>query len=194
MIRLQLLTEPVEVRWPADREHWVRLKRLDSMDLNEARQRALKVLRTAGDFYEAMAPFGLDTADSEGNRLNPKDEGQMFRVGALVEHVEVCLKAVEAWGGFDGETPPIDRRSLATVLKDDAYAAWLVGEVTKAARILISEKKGSAPSPNGPAVGAKTGSTPSSAETASGSGSPALKAAAPRARSSSPASSANGPA
>lgn len=156
MIRLSLLTEPVDIDlsgiYPGVK---VRLKRLTAMDWEEARGKAATVLKSAESGLEALADYGLNATDANGVRLSAVDLGQMTWAGFLVGCVELCLLGLISWEGVEvdeGVPAPITRETLSILLQDRALCQRLLNELTDAARILISEGKDLAGSQDGSSV------------------------------------------
>lgn len=153
MIVLSLLKGPVECDlgdlYPGLK---VTLRRLTSPELAEARDAALTVLRQARNGLEALSPYGLDGEDVNGQRLNPLDEAQMIRAGALVGAVEIAVRGLIGWEGVSlqgGEVAPINRETLSILLLDDALSRRLLKELEAASRVLVTEGNASGPSPAG---------------------------------------------
>jgi hypothetical protein len=156
---------------------WIRLRRLNSVELDEARRAAIQVVAKVGQSVSALADYGLDGEDTNGVRISVSDVGQMSRVGRLIETVEVAMKAVIEWGGFslvkDGPPAPVDRQTLAVLLLDDGFERRLTGDIELAARILVAEGNVSGSSPSGFSPLAQTASAPNTAATAQSSDRPA---------------------
>ncbi len=146
MIRLSRLTDPVEVdlskHYPGFK---VTLKRLTAMDWQAATSTSSAALNAAKNGLAALADYGLDRPDANGVRLSPLDLEQMTRAGYLVGCVELCMLGILNWEGVeleDGAPAPINRETLSILLQDFALSRALLDELTKAARILISEGEG----------------------------------------------------
>lgn len=147
------MTEPVEVDlsslYPGVK---VRLKRLTTMDQEQAWSVARSILAEAEKGLSALTAYGLDGSDANGVRLSPFSLEQMTGVGYLVGCVEVCLIGILSWEGVtidDGSPAPISRETLSLLLQDNALCRRLMEELTQAARILIVEGKDLAGSQDG---------------------------------------------
>jgi hypothetical protein len=167
VILLSVLKEPVERDlsdvYPGFK---VVLRRLDSSQMAEARDRALTALRAAREGLEALDPYGLNDPDSAGRRINPLDAEAMARAGELVGVVEVMVSALVSWEGVlwlppepEGAKPskrppkpvlaPINRQTLSILLRDDGIKRRLIREVDLACRLLVTEGNGSGSSRGG---------------------------------------------
>lgn len=191
MIVLKALLEPFWATCPFAPTVSVHLRRLTSMELREARQTALAVIRTLRESDQALGPYGLSGPDVLGQRFSPADPAQMVRIGMLVESVECAHRALIEWRGVVDEArqpAPITLKTLAVLLLDDRFDGWLRGELEKARQILDVEKNVSGLSPSGGAGAGKTASDRTTATAASKPASPAPKAARAKAAGSAPAS------
>lgn len=183
MITIRTLRGPVQADFSdyfglPEGSVWIRLRRLTSVELDQARRVAIQVIAKVGQATSALADYGLDGEDTNGVRISVHDVGQMSRVGRLVEVVEVAKSAIIEWAGFtlDGEggpPAPVDRQTLAVLLLDDGFERRLSAEIERAARILVAEGKGSGSSPSGFSPRAQTVLDPNIAATAQRSGAPA---------------------
>ncbi len=157
MIVLRQLTEPVAVDfshiYPGFK---VVLRRLTSWQWNVAQERARSVVAKIDVGLDTLSDYGLNGVDANGVRLSAYDPLDMASAGYLVGAVEVCLVGLISWEGIflePGVVAPINRETLALVLGDMALATALLNELTKAARLLVSEGNGLADSPNGSLAG-----------------------------------------
>lgn len=171
MIILSRLTAPVWIDasriYPGVR---FQIRRLTSLDMGVIRDRTMAALRALREGVEALEPYGLNDEDASGARFNPMDPAQGMRIGKLIASVETAKDALIAWEGVCtdavGTLAPIERPVLAQLLLDDALDNFLIGEISKASRILATEGKRSGVSPPGSSSPTDAAPTPATATAA----------------------------
>lgn len=153
MIRLALLTGSVRVPSRVYPGVAYTLRRLRSPQMEAAASAAQAAVRDLAKGGEVLAAYGLTPQDlGNGAPLDLSDLEAVAGVGVIIGAVEVLMRALVAWEGVeavDGAAAEITRANLAVLVQDYRERAHLLAEVDAAARVLIVEKKGSRPSPDG---------------------------------------------
>ena len=152
MIRLSLNREPVTVtlRPPlADIE--LTLRRLTTVDFNEADQAARKLCDDSGKLAELMAEHGLLP---EGNSLKAwkkmRDSDPLTYAAALtgvrmwVASVECAVRGVLSWkgvGDVNGNAVPVSRSALESLMLVNDFSMQVMAQLDQAAQLIILEGK-----------------------------------------------------
>lgn len=121
------------------------LRRLGPVEMEAATALAHQALRAARDGLAALAPYGFDEPDADGRLINLRDPLQMMGVGAQVAAVEVLMRALSAWTGWegdDGKSAPIDRPHLSLMLQDYLERDFLMAQVDQLSKHLAAEGNG----------------------------------------------------
>lgn len=159
MIRVALKSEPVTkaLRFPYS-DVTITARRLRSPEWDSARDAAQAILRNDAELLNLLVKHDLLPKSGVRGWKRMKDNDPvayaqyLIGIGMWLTSVECALAGVIAWTGIkddNGDPAPIDREVLEVLLLDEALSDQILGVVTEAARLLITEGEPFGASPNG---------------------------------------------
>ncbi|MBX9707052.1 MAG: hypothetical protein K2X61_03865 [Caulobacteraceae bacterium] len=152
MIRLSLNREPVTVRLrPPLADIELTLRRLTTVDFNEARQAARVLCNNSGKLQELMSEYQLlpgDNSLTDWKRMRTQDplaySAHLLGVEIWVSSVECAVRGIVAWTGLvgdDGKPLPVSRPAIEALMLVNDVADQILSQLDQAAQLIILEGK-----------------------------------------------------